>query len=137
MELLDVMKSLSIKTVPLAKDQTFFKSVAVDIDEVPTEIVYGGFSDKDMLIVSQYHKMGSLFMITKDQVQNPLCTNDIYTTKVIFGTSGEEQQVTARHLAELIQGDKPVCIFLSLKSYDIETVKACKDIILELKKDIK
>ncbi|CAF4779794.1 unnamed protein product [Pieris macdunnoughi] len=137
MELLDVMKNLTIKNVANESNQNFFKSIAADIDDVPTEIVYADYSDKIMLIISQYQKIGSLLMIQKEQVHSPLGSNDIYTTKVIFGASGEEQQVAARHLAEAIDICKPLCIFINLKSYDIETVKACKDIILDLKKEEK
>ncbi|KAF9412929.1 hypothetical protein HW555_008708 [Spodoptera exigua] len=127
MELLDIMKNLTIKHIPSESDQQLFKSIAADIDDVPTEIVFAEYSDKIMLIVSQYQKIGSMLMIQKDQVHSPLGTNDIYTTKVIFGAAGEEPQVAARYLAEAIKITKPLCIFINLKSYDIETVKACKE----------
>lgn len=135
MELLDVMKNLTIKNVPTESEQLLFRSIAADIDETPTEIVIAEYTDKTLLIVSQYQKIGSLLMIQKDQIQNPVGTNDIYSTKVIFGATGEEQQVAARYLAEAINITKPLGIFINLKSYDIETVKACKDIILDLKKE--
>lgn len=131
MELLDVMKKMTLKQID--SEQKLFKSIAADIDDVPTEIVLAEYSDKTMLIVSQYQKIGALLMVQKDQVHSPLGTDDIYTTKVIFGASGEEQQVAARYLAEAIKITNPLCIFINLKSYDIETVKACKDIILDLK----
>lgn len=133
MELLDVMKSLTIKEISHESKPQLFKSIAADIDDVPTEIVLVDYTDKTLLIVSQYQKIGSLLMIQKDQIHSPLGSNDIYSTKVIFGASGEEQQVAARYLAEAIKITKPLCIFINLKSYDIETVKACKDIILDLK----
>lgn len=133
MDLLNSMKNLTIKHSQNESEQQFFKSIAADIDQVPTEIVLAEYSDKILLIVSQYQKIGSMLMIQKDQVHSPLGTDDIYTTKVIFGASGEEQQVAARYLAEAIKITKPLCIFINLKSYDIETVKACKDIILDLK----
>lgn len=133
MELLDVMKNLTIK--PNESVQKLFKSVAADIDDVPTEIVLAEYTDKTLLILSQYQKIGSMLLIQKDQIQNPLGTEDIYTTKVIFGASAEEQQVAARYLAEAIKITNTLCIFINLKSYDIETVKACKDIILDLKRD--
>lgn len=135
MELLDVMKNLTIRTGQNESEQQLFKSVAADIDDVPTEIVVAEYSDKMLLIISQYQKIGSMLLIQKDQVHSPLGTNDIYTTKVIFGATGEEQQVAARYLAEAIEITKPLCIFINLKSYDIETVKACKDIILDIKKE--
>lgn len=134
MELLDIMKNLTIKHLPNDSEQQLFKSIAADIDDVSTEIVLAEYSDKILLIVSQYQKIGSMLMIQKDQVQSSLSNTDIYTTKVIFGATGEEQQVAARYLAEAIKISKPLCIFINLKSYDIETIKACKDIILDLKK---
>lgn len=134
MELLQVMKNLTIKHTEPDSKAYLFKSVAADIDDVPTEIVIAEYSDKTMLIISQYQKIGTMLMINRDQVHSPLGSDDIYTTKVIFGATGEEQQVAARYLAEAIKITKPLCIFINLKSYDIETVKACKDIILDIKR---
>lgn len=135
MELINVMKNLTIKHTENESEQKLFKSIAADIDNVPTEIVLAEYNDKILLIVSQYQKIGSMLMIQRDQVHSPLGTENIFTTKVIFGATGEEQQVAARYLAEAINITKPLCIFISLKSYDIETVKACKDIILDIKRD--
>lgn len=135
MELLDVMKNLTIKHTENESEQKLFKSIAADIDNVATEIVLAEYNDKILLIVSQYQKIGSMLMIQRDQVHSPLGTENIFTTKVIFGATGEEQQVAARYLAEAINITKPLCIFISLKSYDIETVKACKDIILDIKRE--
>ncbi|XP_068630677.1 proteasome assembly chaperone 3-like [Battus philenor] len=137
MDLLNSMKNLTIKHSQNQSETQFFKSIAADIDDVPTEIVMAEYADKILLIVSQYQKMGSMLMIQKDQVHSPLGSDDIYTTKVIFGATGLEQQVAARYLAEAINITKPLCIFINLKSYDIETVKACKDIILDFKKEEK
>lgn len=133
MELLDVMKNLTIKNTEGSNEPKLFKSVAADIDNVQTEIVIADYAEKTMLIISQYQKIGSMMTIQRDQVHSPLGTDNIFTTKVIFGATGEEQQVAARYLAETLNITKPLCIFINLKSYDIETVKACKDIILELK----
>lgn len=135
MELLDVMKNLTIKHTESDSEQQLFKSVAADIDDVPTEIVVAEYSDKMLLIISQYQKIGSMMLIQKDQVHSPMGSNDIFSTKVLFGATGEDQQVAARYLAEAINISKPLCIFINLKSYDIETVKACKDIILDIKRE--
>jgi hypothetical protein len=135
MELLDVMKNLSIENVQSEPEQLLFKSIAADIDDTATEIVFAEYSNKILLIISQYQKIGSMLLVQKDQINSSIGINDIYTTKVIFGATGEEQQVAARYLAEEINITKPLCIFINLKSYDIETVKACKDIILDLKKE--
>lgn len=134
MELLDVMKNLTLKEND--SHPNLLKSQAADIDNVHTEIVLADYTDKTMLIVCQYQKVGSMLLIQKDQIHSPLGTNDIYTTKLIFGASGEEQQVAARFLAEAFEITKPLVIFINLKSYDTETVKGCKDIILDLKKKI-
>ncbi|XP_047986455.1 proteasome assembly chaperone 3-like [Leguminivora glycinivorella] len=135
MELLDVMKNLTIKHTEKDSQQLLFKSVAADIDDVPTEVVLAEYTDKTLLILSQYQKIGSMLTVQKDEVHNPLGSSDIYTTNVIFGATGEEQQVGARYLAEAIKITKPLNIFINLKSYDIETLKACVDIIQDLRRD--
>lgn len=133
MELLEAMKNLTVEH-PDSKN-LLFKSIAADIDDVPTEVVLAEYTDKTLIIISQFQKIGSMLTVQKDEVHNPLGTSDIYTTKVIFGATGEEQQVAARYLAEAIKITKPLNIFINLKSYDIETVKACIDIIQDLKKE--
>lgn len=133
MELLDIMKNLTIKHIPSESEQQLFKSIAANIDDVPTEVVFAEYSDKIMLILSQYQKIGSMLTIKKEQVfDGSVVTGTFYTTKVIFGDAGEEQRVAARYLAEAIQITKPLNIFINLKSYDIATVKACEEIILNL-----
>ncbi|XP_063379451.1 proteasome assembly chaperone 3-like [Cydia fagiglandana] len=135
MELLDVMKNLTIKHPEKDSQQLLFKSIAADIDDVPTEVVLAEYTDKTLLILSQYQKIGSMLTVQKDEVHNPLGSSDIYTTNVIFGATGEEQQVAARYLAEAIKITKPLNIFINLKSYDIETLKACVDIVQDLRRD--
>ncbi|XP_061709496.1 proteasome assembly chaperone 3-like [Cydia pomonella] len=135
MELLDVMKNLTIKHPEKDSQQLLFKSIAADIDDVPTEVVLAEYTDKTLLILSQYQKIGSMLTVKKDEVHNPLGSSDIYTTNVIFGATGEEQQVAARYLAEAIKITKPLNIFINLKSYDIETLKACVDIVQDLRRD--
>lgn len=135
MDLLDVMKNLSIRQSDDSMSKQVMKTSAADINNVATEIVFGNYNDRYLVIISQYEKVGSMLMVEKDQVHSPLGTNDIYTIKVIFGDTGDEQQVAARFLAEGINITKPMCIFINLKSYDIDTVKACKEILLELKNE--
>lgn len=132
MELLDVMKNLSLKHSGGSSEQRLFKSVSAEIDGVSTDILLTEYSDKTFLILSQYEKIGCLLSIQKDEIHSPSGSNDIYTTRVIFGATGEEQQVAARFLAEGINVKQPLYLFINLKSYDIETVKACKDIVLDL-----
>ncbi|CAF4779814.1 unnamed protein product [Pieris macdunnoughi] len=84
MELLDVMKNLTIKNVANESNQNFFKSIAADIDDVPTEIVYADYSDKIMLIISQYQKIGSLLMIQKEQEKNSKLQQDIWLKQLTY-----------------------------------------------------
>ncbi|KAJ2947042.1 hypothetical protein O0L34_g16387 [Tuta absoluta] len=132
MEVLDLMKNLTINKLNNS-EQKFFKTAAAEIDGVHTEIVFSEFTDKTLVIISQYDKIGSMLTVQKDEIVSPLGTENIYTTKVLFGAAGEEPEVAARYLAEAVKITKPLNIFINLKSYDIETVKACRDIILDIK----
>lgn len=136
MELLDLMNNLSIKHTEEDKSQRVFKSVTANIDGESTEIVIAEYTQKSFLILSQLQKLGSMLFIQKDQAVNLAGSNDIFSIKVIFGSSNEEAQVAGRYLAEQINIQKPLYLIMSLKSYDIETIKACKDLILALKQQI-
>lgn len=135
MELLNVMKNLTLQECNCDEEMNFFKSIAADIDNVPTDVVLVEYADKTMILLSQYQKLGCMLMVLKDQIHNPSGIDDIYTIKVIFGASEAEQIAAARYLAEAIQITKPLVLFINLKSLDIETLKACKDIILDMKSE--
>lgn len=134
MDLPDIMKNLKIQNSEAPNN--LFKSVSAEIDDVTTDIVIAECSDKVFLVVSQYQKMGSMLMVVRDRINGPHGIEDVYSTKVVFGDSGEEHQAAARFLAETVDIlSKPLCIFINLRSYDIETLKACRDIILDFKKE--
>lgn len=136
MELLDLMNNLSIEHTEGDKTNRVFKSITAEIDGESTEIVLAEYTQKSFLILSQLQKLGSMLFIQKDQATNLAGSSDIFSIKVIFGSSNEEAQVAGRYLAEQINIQRPLYLIMSLKSYDIETIKACKDLILDLKQQI-
>lgn len=136
MELLNNLKNLSVRDCD-SNGQSLMTSFSASVGGVPTEIFISDYTTRLLIIISQFQNVGSMIEVKKEQVSEnsgSQPSNNIYSTKVIFGVAGEETHVAARYLAEQLDIKNSLYLFISLKSYDIETVKACKDVILDLTK---
>lgn len=130
MDLENLMQSLSLHTQEevTANNLNVF---ATKINENHTDFVVGEFTNKYMIIATQYEKIGSLLKVLVDRVEQPSSVVEaVYTVSVVFGSDNEEQQAAARFIAEQLNIRKPLLIFLCLKDYKIETVKVLVDAIL-------
>lgn len=134
MEIFELMEKLAIGS-SRAQNKTLFKSVCAEIDGVPTEVVYHEYTDRILLILTQYEKLGSIVIVEKEEVHQSIETSEVYNTSVILGSANEEYHLAARYLAEQLDISKDLCLFIALKSYDVETLKALKDIVLDLKRE--
>lgn len=131
MDIVELMKSLSVSENTESSEETNFLVFAADISGVRTEFVYGEFADKYMIVAAQYGKIGSLLKITVDQVDG--ASDPVYSINVLFGAETIEQQAAARHIIQKLAIRKPVLLFLSLKLYEPESVKAVAEALLTAK----
>lgn len=111
--------------------RTLFRSVALDIENTHTEVIMSDYADKFMVIISQYPKLGTLFLVRRNFINDAQGKHAVYSTKVVFGAAGEEEFAAARYIGEIIQIDKPVVLFLNLHSYNAAMVKALKTLLDE------
>uniref|UniRef100_A0A131YA39 Putative proteasome assembly chaperone n=1 Tax=Ixodes ricinus TaxID=34613 RepID=A0A131YA39_IXORI len=88
-----------------------------------TDIAVMDFADKLFLVVSQYEKMGTLVLITKDSAPNTEPQEPVYTTKVLFGKDEAEVHAAARHLATIVDSPKSILLGLALKDFSPNTVR--------------
>lgn len=131
MDIVELMKSLSVNENTQPSPQTNFIVFAAEIGGVHTEFVYGEFADKHMIVAAQYGKIGSLLKIKVDQVEG--AADPVYTINVLFGEEKIEQQAAARYILQALGIQKQVLLFLSLKLYDAENVKAVAQALLTAK----
>lgn len=97
-----------------------------------TDITLKSYSNRILLIVTHFKKFGSLISVTQGSSFHHF-NNSIYSTKVLFGTDNIEIITAARYIAEQINLHKPLLISLSLKNYNLETLKAIVTAINKLK----
>lgn len=129
MDIVDLMKSLSVNennAEPV--DETNFLVFAADIGGIHTQFVYGEFTEKYMIVAAQFGKVGSLLKVTVDQVDG--ASEPVYTINVLFGAANLEQEAAARYMVQTLGIQKPVLLFLSLKLYEPENVKAVTQALL-------
>lgn len=128
MDIVDLMKSLSVNENAQPVDETNFLVFGADIGGIRTEFVYGEFADKYMIVAAQYGKIGSLLKLTVDQVDG--ASEPVYSVKVLFGADNIEQQAAARYILQALNIQKPVLLFLSLKLYEPANVKAITETLI-------
>ncbi|XP_076237115.1 proteasome assembly chaperone 3-like [Calliopsis andreniformis] len=97
-----------------------------------TDIVLKIYSNRILLIVTHFKKFGSLIAVTRGPAVHQF-NNSIFSTKVLFGKDDIEAVAAARYIAEQIKVDKPLLVSISLKDYDVDTLKAIVTAINKIK----
>lgn len=133
MDHVKLMESMSLSENN-CKPTTFYKSICAKIDQVETEIVYADHTNKLFIIVTQYQKLGSLLTVTKEQAENlDSVAEAVYTVKHLFGVENPEQLAVARFIAEKLDIQKELCLFLCLKTYSPDIARAVVDVLIDFK----
>lgn len=132
MDLVNLMKSMSLNENEQIPDSNFHV-FAASILGVHTDFVYGEFVNKYMIIAAQYGKIGGLLKVTVDQAEDGLnITEPVYSVNVVFGADSIEQQAAARYIAQALDIRKPLLLFLCLKNYETDAVRAVVDALLNV-----
>lgn len=139
MDVVKLMESMSLtgKSEENSELLSFYKSIGVKINDIPTDIIYADHENKLLIIASQYQKFGALLSVTKEQIINlDHNTEPVYTVKPLFGSEDSDQQAAARFIAEKLNIQKPLSIFLCLNKYEPEIVKALVDVLVDIQRNI-
>lgn len=132
MEIVNLMKSLSVSET-IEENSTNLRELAAEIEGVHTDIVYGKFTNKQLIIATQYGKVGSLLKVTVDEAENGVeITSPVYSVVNCFGVENIEQQAAARFIAERLNVRKCLMLFLCLKNYESSTIKALVEVLLNV-----
>lgn len=131
MDLVNLMKSMSVSETEELTPESNFNVFASEICGIHTEFVYGEFVNKYMVIAVQFGKIGGLFKVTVDEAADGVNISEpVYNVSVAFGADNIEQQAAARYIAQSLGIRKPLLLFLSLKNYDRDNVKGVADALV-------
>ncbi|GBM35671.1 hypothetical protein AVEN_97873-1 [Araneus ventricosus] len=92
---------------------------------LPTEIVITEFENKFFILITDSGKIGSLVQV----LQKTSESENICSSRVLFGKDTPEIQAVACALAETCKFPKPVVFGLSLKDYSASSVKDLKTLL--------
>lgn len=133
MDLVNLMNSLSVEDNVEDSNSSNLQVFDANINGVQTHIIYGEFTNKYLIVATQYEKIGSLLKVNIDQPENSInITDPVYSVSVVFGIEDLQQQAAARYIAEKLAITKPLMCFFSLKNYDIDTVKQLAEILCNI-----
>lgn len=131
LEIKEEQKVIDVGILHQVIGKTMFRSVALDIENAHTEVIMADYADKFMVIISQYPKLGTIFFVRRNFINDLQGKHVVYSTRVVFGAAGEEQLAAARYIGEISPIDKPVVLFLNLRSYNAPMLKALKTLLDE------
>lgn len=130
---MDILKS--IKTLIVNKEEkqsvSNLRIFGAKIADVHTDIIFAEFTDNHLLVVSQNGKIGNVLKVCKQQ-RGGECfdtAQDVFEVRNLFGVERVEEQAVARFIAEKLDIQKPLIVFLHLYNYDRATVLALLDAV--------
>lgn len=112
----------------ISKPSLFTFSEAYEINGVHTEIVLHKFTNRHLLIVTQYGKLNNVFTACNDVSIAGVVRNQSLDIKHQFGMTTDEIECGIRFLLSNVQTphfikDREVVICLGLKEYNGNTLK--------------
>lgn len=102
---------------------------SVRIENRDTDISFMNFEDKLFVVISQFRKIGTLVLVTKDTAACAEVQEPVYSTKVLFGRDEAEVHAAARHVATKMQCPKTLLLGLALQEISPATVRSAADAV--------
>ncbi|XP_077549997.1 proteasome assembly chaperone 3-like [Haemaphysalis longicornis] len=100
---------------------------SIRLENRDTDISFMNFEDKLFVVISQFKKIGTLVLVTKDTAACGEIQEAVYTTKVLLGRDEAEVHAAARHIATKMQCPKTLLLGLALKEISPATVRSAAD----------
>ncbi|XP_077261204.1 proteasome assembly chaperone 3-like [Temnothorax americanus] len=97
-----------------------------------TDIVLKSYSNRTLLIVTHFKKLGTLLTINRESAANGY-NSDVFSIKTVFGSDNNDVHVAARYIAQQINIEKPLLLSIALKDYNLETLKSIVAAVNQIK----
>ncbi|XP_077260638.1 proteasome assembly chaperone 3-like [Temnothorax americanus] len=97
-----------------------------------TDIVLKSYSNRTLLIVTHFKKLGTLLTINRESAVNGY-NSDVFSIKTVFGSDNNDVHVAARYIAQQINIEKPLLLSIALKDYNLETLKSIVAAVNQIK----
>lgn len=97
-----------------------------------TDIVLKSYSNRTLLIVTHFKKLGTWLTINRESAVNGF-SSDVFTIKTVFGSDNNDVHIAARYIAQQINIEKPLLLSIALKEYNLETLKSVVTAVNQIK----
>lgn len=126
-----------LKMSPATTQKPFAHSEAYKINGVHTEIVLHKFTNKYLLIITQYDKLNNVFVACNDVALTGVVKNRELNVKHQFGMTTDEVECGIRFLLTNMQlpnfdRDMEVVVCLGLKEYNGKILKQITSVLSRL-----
>lgn len=120
MDLVEAFNHIDVNKEPALSVKTF----AAVIDNHHTEFIITNFSNKIVFFITQFEKIGNLYLVETEQVQNDVLSNEtVYSIKPLLGAGSIEVEAALRYLSEQLDIKKPLLVSLTVKDFNVQHLK--------------
>lgn len=113
--------------------QAFDTIAAFEINGIHTDFVLHKFANKYMIIITQYEKIGNVFVASNDIAFTGVISNQSLNIKHRFGKITDEIECAISYLLTNLKLKLDVVICLSLKEYNRSIINEIQKILSNMK----
>ncbi|KAF7286433.1 hypothetical protein GWI33_005351 [Rhynchophorus ferrugineus] len=119
MDLADSITSSEINNTSVAS-----RNFAALLENNRTEFVISKFENYLIFIISQYAKVGNLYAVTLEQLENGVLNpSPVYDIRHLFGDDSIEIEAGVRFVVGQLNIRTPIVMCLTLINYELETLR--------------
>lgn len=106
-----------------------FNSFAFNAHGVHTDVALADFQDNNLVIISEFKKIGQVFFIKKDTFHSLEGQEDIYSIHSLLGSEDPKALGAVRYLAERLKVPKNTVFCVTLKDFSVPHLRLIADIV--------
>jgi len=99
-----------------------------------TDLVITKFASRDIIVLTQLRKLGSVIEISQDTVRNSLegsTGRSVFSVNTLLGQESEDVNLFGRVLAEKLNIRKPILLTLGIKQFDHTMIRPLIEFVEE------
>lgn len=104
-----------------------FKSFGLLVNGIHTDIAHSSFEDNNLVIISQYKKIGEIFLVKRSIFHSLEGQEELYSVQSLLGNGEDKTLGAVRFLAERLKISRNTVFCVTLKDFTPQNLRAIAD----------
>lgn len=111
-----------------------FNSIAFEDNGIHTDVVLADFEDNNLVIITEFSKIGEVYLVKKDTFYSLEGQEDLYSVQGLLGSEDERSLGAVRFLAERLKIPKNTVFSVTLKDFSVSHLRQIAEVLEKHKK---